>query len=77
LITSSWRARLESFTQSVDHTDVTRELTVGRESKKHSINRVSSGNGAGFSVYLPNVPKQDPRWGVFEYQNSMIFFRAT
>jgi hypothetical protein len=61
-------------TQSVDHTDVTFELTVGEESKQFTINRVSSGNSTGFSVYLPDVPKEDARWGVFERRSSMIFF---
>lgn len=61
-------------TQSVDHTNITFELTVGASTKQFTVNRVSSGNSTTFTVYLPDVSKEDARYGRFAYQNSTVSY---
>jgi len=61
-------------TQSVDHTNITFELTVGGQSKQFTINRVSKGNSTAFSVYLPDVSKEEARYGWFAYLNSTLTY---
>ena len=61
-------------TQSVDHTNITFELTIGGQTKQFTINRVSSGNSTAFTVYLPDVSKESARYGRFAYQNSTVSY---
>jgi hypothetical protein len=61
-------------TRTVDHTGISFSLAIGGQSKRFIINRVSAGNSTGFSVYVPDVPKEDARYGEFAYLESNIHF---
>jgi len=49
-------------TQSIDHLDVHFELSVDDKNKEFTINKISSGNSTGFSVYIPDIDIERARY---------------
>ena len=59
-------------TQSVDHLNIIFILSVDGESKEFTINRISSGNSTGFSVYIPDISIERARYAKINHVRSKI-----
>ena len=63
-------------TKSVDHLNLKFTLTVNNISKSFTINKISSGNSTGFSVYIPELAINNARYAKIEYESSQIAYLA-
>lgn len=61
-------------TQSVKHLDVTFNLSVEDKNKEFTINKISSGNSTGFSVYIPELNAESARYAQIKYVSSKVYY---
>jgi hypothetical protein len=63
-------------TQSVRHENATFKLIIGDRSQEFTIDRISSGNSTGFSVYVPDISVEDTRYARMYFVNSTVQFHT-
>ena len=63
-------------TQSVDHHNATFKLYVNGQSKKFTINKISSGNSTSFDVYVPDLSADSAQYAKIKYIASTVSFRT-
>ena len=63
-------------TQSTDREDIVFSLSVDEASKELTINKISSGNSTGFSVYIPDIGIERARYAQMHCVRSRILYRT-
>lgn len=61
-------------TQAVDHTSLSFQIAVKKQKKSFSINKISSGNSTGFSVYIPDISASDSQYAKVKYESSSVSY---
>lgn len=59
---------------SLNHTMVKFKITVSGQVQYFTVNRINAGSSGKFTVYIPDIPASDTRWGKIEYDHSTIWF---
>jgi len=61
-------------TQSVVHHNLKFTISVDDKEKEFTINKISSGNSTGFSVFVPNIKAINARYANIKYIESSISY---